>query len=122
MAWFDTCLRADTHRQVWALSFVILPKIRDWFLEKGIFNKEMRKKLRKTVRIIPYEVPACRQAGMFYDNSLKLGKKRPFKTHLRHSSALEKIIALFFQYNKTTYELSQQNIPAVLWWISLNIE
>jgi len=51
------------------------PKIRDWFLEKDIFNKEMRKKLRKNTRIIPYEVPACRQAGMFYDNSLKLGKK-----------------------------------------------
>jgi len=50
----------------------------------------MRKKLRKNTRIIPYEVPAYRQAGMFYDNSLKLGKKRSFKTHLRHSSALEK--------------------------------
>ena len=58
---------------------------------------------------------------MFYDNSLKLGKKRSFKTHLRHSSVLEKIIALFFQYNKTAYELSQQNIH-VLRRISLNIE
>jgi len=28
-------------------------------LEKDIFNKEMRKKLRKNTRIIPYEVPAC---------------------------------------------------------------
>jgi len=35
----------------------------------------MRKKLRNNARIILSEVPACRQAGMFYDNSLKLGKK-----------------------------------------------
>jgi len=54
------------------------PKIRDGSLEKGIFNKEIRKKLRKNARIIPYKVPACRQAGMFYDNSLKLGKKSLF--------------------------------------------
>jgi len=39
----------------------------------------MRKKLRNNARIILSEVPACRQAGMFYDNSLKLGKKRSFK-------------------------------------------
>ena len=41
----------------------------------------MRKKLRKNTRIIPYEVPACRQAGMFYDNSLKLGKKNAPLNH-----------------------------------------